>query len=179
MEKDMNETFEQFCERMNNVEKKEEFVVGQAHRGDTRAIYDFEGQICCLESFGYRTMPKNIKKPTPSQLFWTISGNEPTDRWVHCQLIYGPGHSGKKQERIKRIAKYYKAEFAEDPYPWEEGVWFYMYFDGEDNWERLMRLAWDRHTGKFLELWGDEAKEYKSCIGMELEQTPEELTKTI
>ena len=173
----MNETFEQFCERMNQIEKTAEYVIGRATSGNTRAIFEFEGQHCHLESFGYRMLP--YRASTPSQKFFAITGPEPTDQWVHCKLIYGPGHAGKGKDRIKRISKHYGAKFQEDPYPWEEGVWFYMYFDGADSWEKLMRLVWDIHTGKFLELWGEEAKVYKSCIGQDLEQDAADLVKTV
>lgn len=174
----MNETFEQFCERMSQVEKTAEYVIGRATSGNTRAIFDFEGQHCHLESFGYRRLPARSANQTPAQKFFAISGPEPTDQWIHCKLIYGPGHAGKGQDRIKRISKHYGAKFQEDPYPWEAGVWFYMYFDGDDSWEKLMKLVWDIHTGKFLELWGEEAKVYESCLGHAPEQEPDELVKT-
>jgi len=173
----MSETFEQFCERMSQVEKTNEYVVGSVHSGNTRAIFNFEGQHCHLESFARRMTSSATL--TPAQKYFAITGPAPTDQWVHCKLIYGPGHAGKGKGRIKRISKHYQAKFEEDPYPWEADVWFYMYFDGETSWEQLMRLVWDIHTGKFLELWGEEAKVYESCIGHAPEQDPENLVKTV
>lgn len=167
------ETFDDFCKRMSEVELVDSLIVGRVSSGNTRDIFKFEGQACWLESFNYRP----ISLSSPAKALYGILGPEPSDRWVHSRLIYGPGHSGKKHERIKRIAKYYQAEYEEDPYPWETDVWFYLYFTGEDNWEKLMKLVWDIHTGQFLELWGDEAKAYKSCIGSDLEQTSEELVR--
>jgi len=152
----MNETFEQFCDRMSKVEKKEEFVVGRAYQGNSRAIFDFEGQCCWLESFGYRTLPKDqMTTYTPAQMMWAISGT-PSDQWIHSHLFY-------TKDRAKRMMKEYRAKrFDEDPYPREEGVWFFLVFA---EFEDLMRLVWDIHTGAFKEKWGDEAKEYESCIG--------------
>ena len=151
----MNETFEQFCERMSKVEKKNEFTIGMAHHGCSRAIFEFEGQCCCLESRGYRTVPDMRKPPTPAQMFWVIS-SEPNDWWSHCHLIY-------TKERAKKLTKYYGAiSYNEDEYPREAGVWFYLVFK---EFEDLMKMVWDIYTGKFKELWGDEAKEYESCIG--------------
>lgn len=151
----MNETFEQFCERMGKVEKKDEFHIGRACYGNSRAIFEFEGQHCHLESFGYRTIPDRTHAPTMGQMLF-IASAEPHDLWVHCHLIYG-------KDRAKRLAKHYKAKsFNEDEYPREAGVWFYLTFS---TFEGLMAMVWDIHTGKFRELWGDEAKEYQSCIG--------------
>ena len=171
----ITETFDSFCKRMAEVELTKSFVVGRMSSGDTRDVFKFEGQSCWLESFGYR--PTSLS--SPAKALYAVLGPSPSDRWVCPRLIYGPGYSGKKHERIKRIAKYYRARYEEDPYPWEEDVWFYLYFTGDDNWEKLMKLVWDVHTGKFIELWGEEAKVYKSCIGCDLEQTPEELVKTL
>lgn len=174
------ETFDQFCERMENIDKTKELVVGRATSGNTRALYEFEGQHCHLESNGYRRLPEQSKPYTPAQQLFAITGPEPSYYWVHTQLIYGPGHAASSgQSRIKRIAKYYKAKFSEDPYPWEPGVWFYMYFEGEDCWQNLMKLVWDIHTGEFKNLWGEEAKVYESCIGRPLEQESDELVKTV
>lgn len=150
------ETFEQFCERMAKVEKTDEFVVGRASSGNTRAIFQFEESHCHLESRGFRCLPqRKFGQVTPAQMLWVASA-EPYDYWVHCRLIYG-------KDRAKRMMKHYKAKsFEEDPYPREEGVWFYLNFS---TFEDLMTIVWDIHTGKFKELWGDEPKEYQSCIG--------------
>ena len=153
----MNETFEQFCERMEQVEKKSEVVVGRACYGDTRAVFEFEGQTCWLESRGFRTLPADMRgrQATPAQMLW-VASSEPKEWWVHSRLLY-------TEKRAKRMMKEYgAAAYEEDPYPREEGVWFYLSFA---TFEGLMRLAWDIHTGAFKEKWGDEAKEYESCIG--------------
>lgn len=152
----MSETFEQFCERMLLVEKKSELIVGRASQGNTRSVFDFEGQCCWLESFGYRTLPKEQRSTyTPAQMMWAISGN-PMEQWVHSRLFY-------TKARAKRMMKEYGAKcYEEDPYPREEGVWFFLSFS---TFEDLMKLVWDIHTGAFKEKWGDEAKDYESCIG--------------
>ena len=70
---------------------------------------------------------------------------------------------GPEHKLPKWLMKHYKASsFEEDPYPREAGVWFYLNFK---TFEDLMRMVWDIHTGKFLELWGEEPKKYESCIG--------------
>lgn len=152
----MNETFEQFVERMSKIEKIEEYTIGQAHRGDTRAIFEFEGQHCYLESRGFRRMPERQTHPaTPAQMFYIASAN-PYDWWSHSHLIYG-------KDRVSKMMKHYGAiSFEEDPYPREEDVWFYLNFR---DFEDLMKIVWDIHTGAFKELWGDEPKDYESCIG--------------
>ena len=151
----MSETFEQFCERMSNVEKTDEFLVGQACYGNSRAIFQFEESHCHLESRGFRTIPDTRTPATPAQMFFVAMG-QPHDWWVHCHLIYG-------KQRAKRLMKHYGATaFNEDEYPREEGVWFYLTFK---DFESLMKMVWDIHTGEFKELWGDEPKEYESCIG--------------
>lgn len=152
----MSETLEQFCERMGKVEKRDELIVGRASSGDTRAIFEFEGQCCFLESRGFRRLPsRQYGGVSPAQMLWIASAT-PTDYWVHSRLFY-------TKSRAKRLAKHYGASsIEEDPYPREEGVWFYLTFK---TFEDLMKIVWDIHTGTFKELWGDEAKEYQSCIG--------------
>lgn len=152
-----NETFEQFCERMGKVEKTDELVVGRASSGDSRAIFQFEESHCFLESRGFRRLPPRTftGQVSKAQMMW-IASAEPKDWWVHSRLIYG-------EKRAKKMMKHYKASsFEEDPYPRESGVWFYLNFK---EFEDLMRMVWDIHTGKFLELWGEEPKQYESCIG--------------
>jgi hypothetical protein len=156
MNEQKTETLEGFTGRMSKVEKSEEFQVGRACSGDTRSIFQFEGQWCHLESRGFRTLPKGqAHVATPAQMFYVAMGN-PTDWWVHSRLIYG-------KDRAKRLMRHYGAfGIEEDPYPREEGVWFCLQFR---KFEELMRMVWDIHTGAFKELWGDEPKEYESCIG--------------
>lgn len=147
------ETIEQFTERMSQVEFKKQYVVGRTSSGDTRSIYDFEGQTCFLESRGYRNISNRQTQPaTPAQMLYIIS-SEPTDYWVHAKDIYG-------KSRAKRLAKHYGASNIEEcPYCNNQGEWFYFTFD---KFEDLMKMVYDIYTGNFLELWGDVEKEQEA-----------------
>lgn len=148
-----NETIEEFTERMSKVEFKKQYQVGRAYQGDTREVYEYEGQMCLLECRGYRTAPKN-GTVTPAMMYY-VACSDPSDYWDHCQLIYG-------KERANKIAKYYGAKnIDEAPYAQEEGKWFSILFN---EFEDLMKMVYDIHTGKWLELWGKEAKEYVNCF---------------
>jgi len=150
------ETLTQFTERMEKVEWTEQFQVGRSYQGNTRSIYEFEGQHCHLESRGYRNAPnKSFGTVTPAQMYY-VACAEPYDYWIHCRLIYG-------KHRTEKIAKYYGASnIEEEPYAKEEGAWFSLMFK---DFEDLMKMTYDIYTGKFMELWGKEEKEYLSCIG--------------
>ena len=152
----VKETLEQFTERISHVEKDKELQVGRAYQGNTRAIFNFEGQWCHLESWGYRTLPPNMGQPyTPAQMYYVATA-KPTDRWMHCKLIY-------TKKRAELIRKHYGADhIEEDPYPREPGVWFYLIFR---EFEHLMRMVYDIHTGKFKELWGENEKRYENIWG--------------
>jgi hypothetical protein len=155
----MSETFEQFCERMGRVEKVDEIVVGPRCAGNSRAIFDFEDQRCFLETTNlpdYRPLRRAGMSPLVACVHAIT--HPPSFQWVHSRLFY-------TKKRAKMLAKHYGAKFDEDPYPREEGVWFYLYFTGKDDFEKLMRLVWDIHTGEFQRMFGDEAKRYESCIG--------------
>lgn len=151
------ESLEQFTERMSRVEKTEELVIGRPHQGNTRAIFEFEGQSCFLESFGFFVPSKAERQVMPPMAFCLRAlYHPPYERWIHATLFY-------TKKRAEMLAKHYGAlRFDEDPYPREEGVWFFLVFK---DFEDLMRLVYDIHTGKFKEMFGDEAKEYQSCIG--------------
>jgi hypothetical protein len=153
------ETFEQFCERMGHVEKKQELQIGSAYRGNWRTIFEFEGQHCHLETFnmpvGNYWKDRNI--PPLARCLRAVF-EPPTSCWIHTRLFY-------TKKRAAMLAKHYKAKFYEDEYPLEAGVWFYLHFSGKDDFERLMRLVWDIRTGAFKAQFGDEAKQYQSCIG--------------
>ena len=152
--KETTETLEQFSERMSNVEKTKELIVGQAHLGNTRAVFEFEGQVCFLESFGYRRVEWNDDMPPLGRCLQAIY-NPPTDNWVYTYLFY-------TKKRANRLMKYYGAKFIEeDPYPREEGVWFSLVFP---DFESLMKIVYDTYTGKFKELWGENEKDYESCF---------------
>ena len=150
----MSETFEQFAERMSRVEKTDEFFVGPRHAGNTRALFEFEGQHCQLETFNMPFYGYPDRTPPLVRCIQAIH-NPPSFYWIHSRLFYG-------KARAKTLAKHYGATFNEDEYPREAGAWFYLVFK---EFEDLMRLAWDIHTGRFKERFGDEAKEYQSCIG--------------
>ena len=134
------ETFEVFLERMSNVEKTRENVVGRAHQGHTRAIFNFEGAVCCLESRGYRTTPANTKVHTMAQVFWVAFGPEPSDYWWCCWCVNGKGLANQ-------ISKHYNGEVQEVYYPPETGSWWHIRFD---QFEDLIRWVYDRMvTGEF------------------------------
>ena len=153
----MSETFEQFCERMSHVEKTDELIVGPRYKGDTRTIFEFEGQHCHLETFDMPFYGDRYTAHTPPIVRCILAiQHPPSSHWIHSRLFY-------TKKRAKMLAKHYGAKsFDEDPYPRDEGVWFYLVFK---EFEDLMRLVWDIHTGEFKRLFGDEAKEYQSCIG--------------
>lgn len=153
------ETLAEFTERMSKVEKVDEFQVGRAHQGWSRATFEFEKQWCFVDQIGYRTLPPNRGRPyTPAQMYYVASGPEPKDRWTHCHLLY-------TKERAEKLMKHYGAlHYEEDPYPREEGVWFALVFG---SFEDLMKMVYDIYTGKFTELWGENAKRYESCFGLD------------
>lgn len=153
----MSETLEQFTKRMSKVEKTDELVVGRAHQGNSRALFEFEGQHCTLESFGYFTPSADERRNIPPVAFCLRAlYNPPYDYWTHSRLFY-------TKKRAEMLAKHYGAKgIEEDYYPREEGLWFFLMFK---EFEDLMRMVYDIHTGKFKEMFGDEAKEYQSCIG--------------
>lgn len=153
----MSESFDQFCERMSHVEKTEELIVGSRYAGNTRTIFSFEGQCCWMETFNMPIPPFEHRDRIPplGRCLQAVM-NPPSAHWIHSRLFH-------TKSRAKRIMKEYGAKcFEEDPYPREEGVWFYLVFK---EFEDLMKLVWDIHTGEFKEKFGDEAKKYESCIG--------------
>ena len=154
------ETLLQFTERMSKVEKEDEVLVGRACYGKSRATFHFENQVCFLESRGYATVDKTRKVNTPAERFYAIS-REPRDHWDTAYASYG-------KKRAKKIAKYYGAnDISELPYAEEENKWFSYIFHDFGN---LMRFVYDRYTGKFLGLWGEEPAKYINCFG---DQTPQ------
>lgn len=154
------ETLQEFTERMSRVEKKEEFSIGRPCQGNSRAIFEFEGEHCLLESFNYYRSTAQDREILPP-VFFAIQAvaHPPRDRWINCRLIYG-------KARAEKMAKYYgqagESYIEEDPYPREEGVWFALVFA---EFEDMMRMVYDVFTGKFKALWGEESKTYESCIG--------------
>lgn len=84
-------SFEEFCKQMSAVEKKEEFVFGRESDGNSRAVFEFAGHACYLESFGYRRIPESRKRTgrvTPAEMMWVISA-EPKDWWVLADWVKG------------------------------------------------------------------------------------------
>jgi hypothetical protein len=138
----MSETFEQFCERMGKVEKSEEFVVGRAHQGNSRAVFSFEGHQCFLESFGYRVIPDLNKRRgmvTPAEMMWVASA-EPSDEWVHGEWVKG-------KQAAEALAKRYGGKAYPDEYHEDDQDAWYVRFAGEDGFEKLMRMLYDYRTG--------------------------------
>lgn len=147
------ETLEEFTKRMSTVEKRDELIVGMRSSGNTRTIFDFEGQVCWLESFGYRTVPKNIINPTPAMEFWA-SSSEPSDYWMHSYLFYGKG-------RAEEIMKFYSGKsLEEDPYPPEgqDDKWFSITFN---EFEDIMKMVYAIHTGEHEKMFGKEPYELR------------------
>jgi len=152
----MNESFEQFVERMSHVKKTEEIIVGPRYKGDTRTIFEFEGQCCWLETCDMPNYTERLWREIPPMVVCINAVmHPPSFHWIHSRLFY-------TKARAKMLAKHYGAKFYEDNYPREAGVWYYLWFK---EFEDLMRLVWDIHTGVFKAQFGDEAKEYQSCIG--------------
>ena len=138
----MSETFEQFCERMGKVEKKEECFIGQVSSGNSRAVFEFEGHQCFLESLGFRTIPSSRKLQgniTPAEMLWVASG-KPSESWV-----YGEWVKGRKAAEV--LAKRYGGRACPDEYHEDDQDAWYVRFDGDDGFEKLMRMLYDYRTG--------------------------------
>jgi hypothetical protein len=138
----MNETFEQFCERMGKVEKSEELVIGRVSSGNTRSTFDFEGHDCHLESFGYRCIPEGRKLQgniTISEMLWVASGN-PSDEWVHGAWVKGKSAAHK-------LAAQYGGKARPDEYHEDDKDAWYIRFCGDDAFEKLMKMIYDYKTG--------------------------------
>jgi len=138
----MNETFEQFCDRMGKVEKTDEFIVGRAHEGNSRATFDFEGHHCCLESWGYRHIPDIHKRKsyiTPAEMIWVASA-EPHDEWVLCDWVRGKSDAWK-------LANQYGGKACPDEYHEDDQDAWYLRFFGEDGFEKLMKVIYDYKNG--------------------------------
>jgi hypothetical protein len=136
------ETFEQFTERMSDVEMDKQYVVGRACYGHTRSIFMFEGQCCWLESSGYRTNPVKSNLHAMAKALFVL-GAEPKDEWQTQWCAKG-------EERAKKISKHYGGTYNENPYADEP--WFNLCFA---EFENLMRFVYDRHTGEFEKLFGN------------------------
>jgi len=147
------ETLEQFTERMSKVEKRDELIIGMRSSGHTRTIFDFEGQVCWLESTGYRMIPKRIINPTPAMEFFA-SSSEPSDYWMHSKLFHG-------KSRAYKIKEYYGGKFVDDdPYPpdGQEDQWFSVTFN---EFEDLMKMVYAIYTGEHEKMFGVEPYELR------------------
>lgn len=141
----MNETFEQFCERMGKIEKSAEYVIGRASSGNTRSVFDFENHVCCLESFGYHVVPDSRLKQvatnpiTPGEMLWVASG-EPSDEWIHSHWVKG-------KKAAHKLAAQYGGKACPDEYHEDDQDAWYIRFCGEDAFDKLMKLIYDYKTG--------------------------------
>ena len=151
----MTETFEQFCERMGNVERTEIMRIGPRGAGHTREIFDFEGQRCHLETTGLATYADRDISNTAKACLMAF-GPKPGFYWLYAPFFYG-------KERVKQLQKYYRASSAEeDPYTQDPGNWFSFVFEDDvegEGFKKLMKLIWDVHTGEFKEKWGNVEEE--------------------
>jgi hypothetical protein len=119
------ESLAEFTERMSNVEKTDEVVVGAWHAGHTRAIFNFEGQHCRFDSI----FPSNWLKK--SQCWW----------WTSFEVI--------GEAIAKFIADQYGGTIEETFYG-EPGTYHFVF----DEFEKLMRFVYDRYTGEFEKRYG-------------------------
>lgn len=135
----MNETYEQFVERMSQVEKTDEVVFNHS---DSRAIFDFEGHHCHLESFGYRRIPKSRMLQgniTPAEQMW-VAMAQPSDEWVLGDWVKGKSAAWK-------LAKQYGGKACPDEYHEDDKDAWYVRFFGDDGFEKMMRVIYDYKTG--------------------------------
>jgi hypothetical protein len=153
------ETFEQFVERMEKVERRDLLQVGSRHQGNFREIYEYEGQTCYHEAFNFMTDSYIKNRSVPERVICMRAAHcIPWYRWTHGYCFYG-------KKRIKMLMKHYGASaYDEEPYAEKEGVWFYLIFKGDDDFNKLMRLVYDIHTGEFKRLFGDEEEKFRCSI---------------
>jgi len=138
----MSETFEQFCDRMNKVEKIDEIAFGRSHEGNSRAIFIYEGHHCCLESFGYRVIPELNKRRgmiTPAEMLWVASA-QPTDEWVLSDWICG-------KSMASELAKQYDGKACPDEYHEDDKDAWYLRFYGDEGFKKMLKVIWDYKTG--------------------------------
>jgi hypothetical protein len=148
----MPETLQQFTERLSKAESKAEYVIGRACYGNTRSIFEFDGMVCHLESFGYRCPEPRSKLHSLAKAIW-MTAVEPRESWVTDYMIYG-------KVMAEAVAKYYEATLSEAPYAAESGVWFSLVFD---TFEKLCRFLYERKTGAFDKQWQIRNPEYQNC----------------
>ena len=147
----MSETFEQFCERMGKVERRDIHFIGNRHAGNVREVFDFEGQACFLETYNMPDYNKLGISNTAKACLMAF-GPKPSFHWIYAPFFYG-------KERVEMLMKHYGAtRCEEDPYTEDSGNWFsFVFDDSEDNdgFAKMMRLVWDVHTDKFKKQFGN------------------------
>jgi hypothetical protein len=147
----MNETFEQFCERMGFVERRDMHFIGNRAAGNVREVFDFEGQICFLETYNMPDYNKLGISDTAKACLMAF-GPKPSFHWIYASFFYG-------KERVRMVMKQYGAtRCEEDPYTEDPDNWFSLVFDDDkdnDGFAKMMRLVWDVHTGKFKKQFGN------------------------
>jgi hypothetical protein len=149
------ETFELFSQRLAENNSHSTYVIGQRHCGNIRECFTLEGQSYYHEIYGDK-LSKLPYKHTPAMLLNAIM-SEVSDYWFVGRVIYSIGEGANS--RIAKIAKHYGATIVEDYYPPEEDRWFFLSFHGDDAFEKMAKLMWDRFTGTWAQLWGDTDEE--------------------
>ncbi|MFA5311684.1 MAG: hypothetical protein WC375_00030 [Methanomassiliicoccales archaeon] len=125
--------FQDFCKRMEQVEKNNEQQVGRASSGCSRATFVFDGQVCFLESVGaYSYSAKEIAQKPALALRMMFA--KPEDYWWTDFMVYG-------KSEASRVANHYKAWLFEAPYAKEKQKWFHLCFS---TFEGLMHFVYDR-----------------------------------
>jgi hypothetical protein len=137
----MSESFDEFVSRMSRVEKDRELRFGRAHEGNSRAVFTFEGHMCFLESFGFRTRPERDRSQpaTPAEMLWAASA-EPSERWILGDWVKG-------RRECERLAKAYGGDANPDEYHEDDMDAWYLSFDEPDGFEKMMRVIWDYKSG--------------------------------
>ena len=137
----MNETFEQFSERMSHVEKTEEIIVGSRHAGNTRTIFEFEGHRCHLETYNMPNYSGRVWREIPPVVACLNAVmHPPSIEWVHGEWIKG-------KKAAEALAKQYDGKACPDEYHEDDQDAWYLRFIGENGFEKMMRLIFDYKTG--------------------------------
>lgn len=139
----MNETFDQFCDRMSTVDKTNEFVVGRAYSGNRRVTFEFEGHHCCLEIYGLRIIPDLHKRRaciTPAEMMWVASAKPSEEEWVLSDWINGKSNA-------RKLAKQYGAKACPDEYHEDDMDAWYLRFYGENGFKKMLKVIWDYKKG--------------------------------
>ena len=131
------ETLEQFTERLSKTEKRREFVIGQARRGCSRAVFAFDGMWCYLESTGYSTystLPNMVVRAV------SMAFKPPTDYWWTNCGVFG-------KDNAKRIAARFNGTIDESPYG-PDDFWLFNFKEFQD----LTKFLYARKNGEIPEI---------------------------